>query len=121
MAKLALEDIESADVIISNCEVARSGPSYALETIFQLQKEKNENQRMEIQRKAQKDKTEQVLALAKILADNDQETARLAVEMFKAKQDIDQRQASKVADAGIKLVDIIGKAATTPQKGNPQQ
>ena len=39
MAKLALEDIESADVIISDCEVARSGPSYALETIFQLQKD----------------------------------------------------------------------------------
>ena len=84
--------------------------------IFQLQKEKNENQRMEISRKAQKDKAEQVLALAKILADNDQETARLAVEMFKAKQDIDQRQASKVADAGLKLVDIIGRAATTPRK-----
>lgn len=87
----------------------------AKDPLIQLQREKNENQRLEIVRKSQKDRAEEALKLAQILAKNDQETARLAVEMYKANQDTDARQAAKVADAGLKLVDIITKTPSGPQ------
>jgi hypothetical protein len=88
--------------------------------IFQLQKEKNENQRLEVMRKMQKDKADQVMNLLKVIADNDQEIAQLAVEMYKVNQDVDARQAANAANAGMKLVDVIARSADKGKR-EPQQ
>jgi hypothetical protein len=118
LAKLVAEAAQMVLAENQGAAAQKKAEETVKDPIFQLQKEKNENQRLEVMRKMQKDKAEQVMGLVKIIADNDQEVARLAVEMYKANQGVDVKQATNAANAGMKLVDIIARSQTKP--GEPQ-
>jgi hypothetical protein len=79
----------------------------AKDPMLQLEKEKLDIQRLEVERKRDKDKMDAGLRIGDMLSDQQKEKARLGVEMYKADQQIDAAKASKVADAGVKLVDTV--------------
>lgn len=74
---------------------------------LQIEREKVANQRLEIERKAEKDHMDAAVAIGDMLSDQQKEKARLGVELYKVDQQIDTQKASKVADAGVKLVDTV--------------
>lgn len=121
--KLSKLVAEAAQMVLEDSK-AKMAQQQAEETLkdpmFQLEKEKLANERLEIQRKANKDRADVAVNVTKVLADGEKEAARLGVELYKADQQVDTQKATKVADVGTKLIDTISRERVAQKKEKPE-
>ena len=117
--KLSRLVAEAAQMVLEDSK-AKAAQQQAEETLkdpmFQLEKEKLANERLEIERKRNKDRADVAVNVTKVLADGEKEAARLGVELYKADQQVDTQKATKVADVGTKLIDTISRERTSSKK-----
>ena len=106
---------EAAQILLEDNKIEmaqKKAAEEAQDPMIQIEKEKLSNQRLEIQRKADKDHMDVAVRIGDMLSDQQKEKARLGVEMYKADQSVDVQTASKVADAGVKLIDTVTRERT---------
>lgn len=114
-AKLSRLVAEAAQMVLQDNK-AKAAQQQAEEVqadpMYQLEKEKNANQRLEIERKAAKDSNDAAIELLGLLSDKEQAAAKLGVDMYKVDQNTTTQQAAKVADAGVRLIDTVSRERT---------